>query len=1083
MEANLFELDAKLDKERTIKNKKPSILFTKFKSKSPLNKTIDEDGTKYSNAYFSEGTFNTLKINDLLQLKKHLLHITKFEAIGLGIHKTNLKGAIAPKSRSKELARSKENFKWNDEYNLIMLDYDYFEGLVKIKSPLDYLNTLINIDPIFKNIQMLISPSTSSLVIKKDTKENLYDTGGFHAYLIIKGSVERFRELLWQSCWAKNYGAIKIAADGSILSRTIFDNSVLSPERLVFEALPNVASSLSLNKRDIRIVNPKGTYLDVSMMESNISEGLKMETEAKKASKSSSIQIKELYIGEQVKKLIKKKNLSYETAYKIIEARTSNSGIIYETDLITFPDGTELLAGDLNSSHDGSYILDPIEPQQANAVVNVNLSGLKTIYSFLHGGKTFQIIPQDLDVKLPIGKEAKDIAQQFLKEIWNDRFGYGYSVKMYENWETIFQSYIDASKKDFDKMFVISTSAGSAKTTSLAFYIKTKIIQTQGNFSTLVVVNTIQNGIDFKNFLNTGLLDYYDTEKKLPRANIMFSKDKEIIKDLEGEITTYTSDVNTNTCINAKILIITHARLRNAVLLNQTSHLMSYSDSDTNHTIDRDLIVIDEAIDFEEKATLKQSQSHAINGQLLSIKTSVSSKNKEKIDSLSQLITKFTSFCDTIESNFKDTNVKIHNAVDVFGDTSNNTIINYLNDKTFFEEITKKYNLSGVSLESYLTDLSILINSEFFHLKTGHDGVIISSNVDRIPKKGFVVLDASAVINHEYQHYIAQQKAQRIRVHLDAKRYDEVTIYHSEENTGVGKIDIAADKSNLKEIEEFKNKIQLEIKNKTTKDDNILIISNKSFDEYLKTNLILDRSFRSEHWGNLTGRNDLKDCNKVFCLTLPYKPTYYYYGKAHKHNLAEDKNEVAKFKISNLLDEVYQALMRANLRTNDSITKNAPKCDIYIRTTIGNYQISNSKKLISTLEEMLIGSKVAKWSYEGEVERQFSPLPDKIFQMRDILLLWKKNNPHSIFIEYKALSELHSNIFSKNGRTIRLYKKKYIGENVSVLKWLESQVGLKFLEANEAKEYLYREHNIPIKGRGVTLFCILKESNTPFRDE
>jgi len=1085
MQPNLFELDEKMDKERSKKkNEKPIVKYTKYKSRTPLNKTINKDGTKYSNAYFTDGNFTTHEISNMIELKKQLLKISKYEAIGLGVHKTNNTGEIVPKSRSKELARSKENFKWNDTYNLVMLDYDYFDGLFDIKNPLEFQNNLVKIDSSFLNVQLLISPSTSSLVIKKDNKENLYKRGGFHCYFIIKGSVERFRELLWQSCWAKGYGAIKLAADGSILSRTIFDNAVLSPERLVFEALPDVDDSLALRKRDIKIFNTKGSYLNVDDMESNISAGLKAESDAKFMAKSSSIELKEIYITKHAKKLIEKSNVSLETARKIIEAKTSNSGIIYENDMVYFPSGESIKAGDLTIEHDGQYILDPIEPNQANAVLNVTVSGRKTIHSFLHGGKNFEIIPADLDVKLDVKKEAKIIAQNFLKEIWNDRFGYGYSEKMYENWEIMFQSYLEASKDSFDKMFVISTSAGSAKTTSLAYFLRNKIIETKGAFTALVVVNTIQNGIDFKRFLNEELLDIDDPEQKLVRAKIMFAKDKEIIEDNEGNKLEYTSDVNHSNCIDANILIITHSRLRKAVLSNKTEYLMSSKLKESLILENRNLIVIDEAIDFEEKATIKQSQSHSINGQLLGIRTSVSNESKAKIDFLSSIITKFTDFCKSIETNTEISTIKIHLANEIFGDIDINQ---FPNDENFINEILSKYNLSGVNLESYITDLSILIKSRFFHLKTGHDGVIISSNIDRIPNKGFIVLDASAVINHEYQHYISKQKAQRIRVHLDAKRYDEVTIYHSEEDAGVGKIDVPNflinpdfkksnfninDKKDLvKKIESFKNKIQIEILSKTTKEDKILIISNKSLDEYLRTHLILDRTYHSEHWGNLTGRNDLKDCNKVFCLTLPYKPTHYYYSKAYKHNLAENKNEVSKFKISNLLDEVYQALMRANLRTNDPITKNAPKCDIYIRTSIGNYQISDSQKLISTLENMLIGSKVSKWIFEGEKENEYNKMPDKVFQMRDVLTEWVKNNPHSLYIEYKTLSNIYSSVFSINGRTLRQYKNIYIGDNVTVLNWLESQTGLKFLEGNESKAYLFEKHNIPLKGRGVSCFC------------
>lgn len=1080
MEQDLFELDSKLDKERA-KKQKFEVSLTKFKSKTPLNKTITEDGKKYSNAYFSDGSFISIKIRNLIDLKKNLIKLTKYEAIGLGIHKEKEKGEITPKSRSKELARSKENFKWNDEFNLVMLDYDYFDGITKISSAIDYKNILEIIEPSFSNVQMLISKSTSSLVVHNKTKQTLYENGGFHCYIIIKGSVERFKELLWRSCWAKGHGSIKFAADGSILSRTIFDASVLSPERLVFEALPNIEGNLSLLPRDLRIFNQDGSYLNVDEMESNIGIGLRHELEAKNNAKSTSLQLKELYVQKHAKELAKNSQISFEIAKKIIEAKTDNSGVIYEDDLIFFPNGEKILARDLTLEHDGMYILDPIEPDEANAVVNVSPNGTRSIYSFLHGGKNFEIIPAELDTKLHISKEAKNIAQSFLKEVWNEIFSYGYSEKMYENWEIMFQSYIEASKPDFNTMYIISASAGAAKTTSLAHFIKTKLVEKNGDFTALVVVNTIQNGIDFKNFL-TDLLDRVDFEKKLPRPNIMFAKDKEVMEDEEGNRIEYKSDVTHKTCTKAEILIITHARLRKAVISGETEYLMTFNSLNSLIPENRDFFAVDEAIDFEEKALIKQSQSYLVIGALQSLRTFYKNNEyKDKLSKLINVITKFTNFCETI-TEYKSETIT-HDAKKVFGE---NTDIDICFDKDFINTICENVQTTNVNIESYLVDLSILVKSNFFHIDSGGDGIVISSNVDRIPSsKGFVILDASATINHEYMHYINKQKAQRVRVHLDAKRYDEVTIYSSEENEGVGKIDVPSymirpsnknkntyiDKEKILEIENFKNTIQQEILDKTTKEDKILIIANKSLDEYLRSHLVIDRTYYCEHWGNLTGRNDLKNCNKVFCLTLPYKPNHIYYSKAYKHNKIDEIREVYKFRVSLLLDEVYQALLRANLRTNDEITKNAPKCDIYIRTSVRRNLAGDCQKIIDTLEKMLIGVKLSRWTFVNREEKQYSKLPDVVYEMRDILNDWKEKNPHDSVLEYSVLSAMRSDIFDSQAKKLRRYKNIYLGDNVSILDWLETQINMKFLAGKESKKYLEENLGLKFSGKGVTCFC------------
>lgn len=1079
-EDNIFEFDEKNDNEIR-KSKKFEVNFTKFKSKTPLNKTINEDGKKYANAYFSDGEYTTIKIKDLIGLKKVLLKINKFEAIGLGVHKENQKGEILTKSKSKELARSKENFKWNNNYNLVMLDYDYFEGLTKINSELEYKEVLEKIEPLFKNTQLLITRSTSSMIINKTTKMPLFNTGGFHCYLFIKGSVERFRELLWRSAWKKGHGAIKFAGDGSVLSRTIFDTAVLSPERLVFEAAPNINGNLELLKKDIKIFNNSkkdSLYLDVDAMEANIGKGLKLEAEAKENAKGTSLKIKTLYIQKNAKLLSDSSGCTIEIAEKIVGAKTNNSGVVYENDLIVFPDGNSITARDLNSTHDGKYILDPIEPDQANAIVNINSNGTRSIHSFLHGGKNFEIIPPDLDTELKVSKEAKEITVNFLKEIWNDMFSYGFSEKLYQNWETMFQAYIDASKPNFDTMYVISTSAGSAKTTTLAYYIKTRMKETQGKFSTVVVVNTIQNGIDFKNFLNE-ILSACDPDVVLPRAKIMFAKDKEVLEDMEGNLTEYYSDVNSTECPNAEILIITHARLRKAVITGKTDHLLEYNSKESLIPTKRDFFAVDEAIDFEEKAIIKQSDTYTASAILNRFKVFHNNKEvKEKAIKLDNVLKRFINFCE--HESTKEDNNKILSSKDIFG---NGEDVEICFDTKFLEMLYENKLSSEISLESYFTDLSILVKSNFFQLNTGADGLIISSNVDRIPtSKGFIVLDASAIVNHEYLHYQNKGKAQRIRVHLDAKRYDAVTIYRSDEDKGVGKIDVpsgmlkddtgnVSNKDQVKEIESFRDLIKEEILDKTSKQDETLIIANKSFIEYLKVHLHIDRDIRLQNWGNLKGSNQYRSINKVFCLNLPYRPSHFYHAKAYKHGRIEDTKEVSKFRVSSLLDEVYQALLRANIRTNDPITKDSPKCDIYIRTSLSDRGISDSNKIIDTLEKMLIGARISSWKFtNNDNAESYKKIPALAYNMRDVIIEWGDNNPHELTVDYEILHKSRSDVFTLKPQMLTNYKNTFLADGFSVLNWLEKQTGFKFIPSREAKKYLFENLNINRKGRGKSCF-------------
>ena len=542
-----------------------------------LNKLINSDGSKVSRATIYNGNYETLETPNLSTLKAHIDTLKDNQCLCLGINKYAPNGSVATLKEDATKARTKDNFQWNNGNNIVLLDYDYFDGLHKIESLEDFRAALIDIEPMFNDVEMLILNSSSAGLYKDDKPLN---TGtGLHCYIMINGSVEDFKNTLWINSWSKGYGAIKLAKDGKVLSRSIFDKAVFSPERLVFEARPTLSKGITQDDRECLYI--KGNIFDVSSFKP-IKDGINKEQNAINNAAPLSDKTKKKYIKEETKKLID--TGVNETDAKAIIKNRVNFGTILTTDKITLTDGTILLAGDITEEHQGKYCLDPIEPDliSSPAVINCN-DDSKSIYSFLHGGRKFKIVKPDeaITVAKNVSAEAKELAKKYELKIWKPQGNYA-NDELRENWQILMQSFIDASKPTFRKqMNLLGIPAGCGKSTGLAYYMGT--IKPTG----LIVVFTLAAADEMKAAINR-------------------LAEEPIAKTYYNNKDQYVSDCTYKNYKDAHILIVTHNRLEQEIRSNNNNLMIMNETDDFGgiEEIERELIVVDESIDFSETATI-----------------------------------------------------------------------------------------------------------------------------------------------------------------------------------------------------------------------------------------------------------------------------------------------------------------------------------------------------------------------------------------------------------------------------------------------------------------------------------------------
>lgn len=1037
MEENLF------GDELTKRN--PMItIFTSEKNK--LNKLIKNDGTKHANALFYKGKYETVRIDSLKELEKIIMKIKPTQAIGLGINKYNEKGNITSWSEDPEKARSKDNFKWPNSKKIVLLDYDYFNGLKECNSPSEYRDLLISIEPEFKQAQMLIMTSSSS-GIYKDNKLFM-DSKGLHCYMIIDGDINEFKNKLWATCWAKGLGAIKIAKDGSVLPRTIFDKAVFSPERLIFESLPDLENGLIQTKREIFYT--QGLCVSPRNMEKNFESGHKNEIDAKNNAKGLSKEIADAYKKDEIDKLIAQ-GISSDEAEKIVTARTGEIGSIYSTDFITLSTGKKIQACKLSTEHNGLYCLDPIEPEAANAIINISEDGItKNIWSFLHGGKLFDIVEPNDDVQLQISEKATQLADGYKNRLWLNKFGFTTNDKLYENWEIMFQSYIDASQDDFrNKMHLIGAGAGNGKSTSLGYYIAKEIIPDE-NQSVLVVVNTIRNARELQIIINEMI-----PSESTTKAVVLHSSDG---KKIDGA--TEKSDIKEDEAQEHRVLIITHAKLQLAVRHDDTDSIRCVKDNGILK--ERNLTVVDEAIDFAETATIRLLH---INLCITYLDHILSYKKLPSAKKLRNVLKRIS------ERNLENSQ-GILQPYELFGKENLNLTV----DEEVIIELEKQKQ-TEFNIKSFIGDLEILSRADGFVMDIGgKEGVMYSSSKDKLPSgKGIVILDASATINNEYKHYITNKKAERIRINQDARSYANVTIYTAVTRDSVGKINVSPtnDMERYKLIERQEILIK-EIFKKTTEDDKVLVIGNMDFINLLADNSFGGRNVKCEYWNNLTGRNDLRDCNKVFVVTLPFKPIIHKNNLAHKHGLFGNETETTLFQYSNIADDIYQAIMRANLRTTLKHTTDAPKCDVYLVLPARKGKLRNLiKRKISSL---LVDCNWSTWKQEViEGRSLFNTSPsfhpsDSLKKILVALEQWNKHNDKSLFVTVDELSTIAD--MTKNSIRVALSRKvaQAYDEDYTGASWIEDQNGeFTYFKSSDSNTVL-KNCGVKTKGKGQNIF-------------
>ena len=397
--------------EITVFSKTRGILTKKISLSEDGNVIADGSACRMSN-----GRAERTAIADLHTLAAVIEDLKPSQAIALGTLRPDLPDEIPIVSKKnlnggEAIARIQENIIYRkNKPALVLLDFDRKAMPAEVRERLgEFWETLVAIVPGLREAAHLVRQSTSAGLYRTDTGERIEGLGGTHGYVVVRdgGDVDRFLHDFHDRAWLKDYGWWMISKAGSLLERSIIDRSVGTPERLVFEAAPELEKPLARDEEKRRPIVTDGEVLDTYVACPPLTPDErravdKIKLEAKERIQPEADKVRAAYVEEHAPALAKRTGKSIEEARQIIESQCG--GVLLPDHVLEFFD-KELkgcTVGDVLKDPErfkDRALADPIEGvsygrQTAKVMLEYFLGGYNGppfINSFAHGGMRYTL--------------------------------------------------------------------------------------------------------------------------------------------------------------------------------------------------------------------------------------------------------------------------------------------------------------------------------------------------------------------------------------------------------------------------------------------------------------------------------------------------------------------------------------------------------------------------------------------------------------------------------------------------------------------------------------------------------------------
>lgn len=315
----------------------------------------------------------------------------------------SLNGSASPNL----IARTGEYFSYRPrEVAPVLIDVDVKAMPDAVRQRMDELGgalkALAIVLPALDWIAHVVRRSTSSGVFRLDTGVTFPEAGGLHIYVPLlvddAGMVKALLDRMHARAWLAGLGWGMISKGGAFLERSLIDPSVSLPERLVFEADPELGPSLGQDLDQRKPIAHDGRTLtlddcpDLTEAETAKLRGL---IEAERIRLIPEAEVAKLaYVEERTREIrTRKPDMSPAAAMRV--ALSETTGKLLADSVLVFDSGpsgqpvtvAEVLADP--ARYVGKALADPIEGRSyghATAMLLRNADGHLWVKSHAHGG-------------------------------------------------------------------------------------------------------------------------------------------------------------------------------------------------------------------------------------------------------------------------------------------------------------------------------------------------------------------------------------------------------------------------------------------------------------------------------------------------------------------------------------------------------------------------------------------------------------------------------------------------------------------------------------------------------------------------
>jgi len=413
-----------------------NIQFTRLRDNdNAIAKQISWDGNrlqKESKASVKDGSVESIQYSSWERFGDHLSNISEDECIVLGKLKHGISGRIVGSKEAQNLendsySRSLENFGWHQGHQLCCIDYDGSKA--GDLTPDEVITIIDSVLSGFSTITKVVKYSSGAWIYTEDNQLRS-SSNGFHIYFMVnrpdliadifKGS----SSLLHRKLWLAGHGYIKHSKPKdrrttavSQMERTLYDNTVFSPERIIFEASPILSGDLYKTNQEAFIIRGDAEFLDLekykSLSKLDENEFKRLVKEAKSLNESDPYMVESRkifrdHVKERVKRGDYKKRKEYSglSADKIADREfvASRKGVLMQDHEIELASGdratVETIMKDREKYHN-QRCYDPHEPDYSNSPISIIYNDQKEpiIFSHAHGGITYRLRPDDQGVE------------------------------------------------------------------------------------------------------------------------------------------------------------------------------------------------------------------------------------------------------------------------------------------------------------------------------------------------------------------------------------------------------------------------------------------------------------------------------------------------------------------------------------------------------------------------------------------------------------------------------------------------------------------------------------------------------------